>query len=200
MPAPGVLSRRPILNLPLQLSFRSAHNGKLVQRHLSTYRRLKQRFRVKPDISFGQNAVQEGCIIYNPPSSSPSVYRTPTKFLPSHDARRQLRVDSSLNVPTTTGNLPHVFKPSQNKKTLTAKHIEDMRQLRLEDPVTWSRGKLAKRFGCNSLFVGMVCEASLEKKAIQRQVLEAVRSRWGTRRAVAREDRELRKEVWARDR
>jgi len=45
----------------------------------------------------------------------------------------------------------------------------------------------------------MVCEAGPEKKAMQKQVLEAVKSRWGTKRTLAREDRALRKEAWATD-
>lgn len=65
--------------------------------------------------------------------------------------------------------------------------------------MTWSRNKLAKKFNCNPVFVSTVCEASPEKKALQRQVLEAVKSRWGKKRSIAREDREIRKQTWAKD-
>ncbi|WEW60375.1 hypothetical protein PRK78_005860 [Emydomyces testavorans] len=201
MVSPVVLVKRPILTLPFLLPFYCESTALVAQRSQSTYRRLKQRLRVKPDASFGYSpAAENDHIIYNPPSNAPSVYRTPTKFLPPNDVRRKLRADSDFDVSNTTQNLPLVFKPSSDKKQfLTAKDIEEMRQLRLRDPMIWSRGKLAKRFGCSPLFVGMVCEASPEKKTIQRQVLEAVKSRWGTKRTIAREDRELRKEVWARD-
>lgn len=201
MASPIVLPKRPILTLPFLLPFCSESTVLIAQRNQSTYRRLKQRLRVKPDASFGSSPQESDHIIYNPPSSAPSVYRTPTKFLPPNDVRRKLRADSDPDISNSTNELPRVFKAaSASKHYLTAKDIEEMRQLRLKDPMTWSRGKLAKRFNCNPLFVGMVCEASPEKKAVQKQVLEAVKSRWGIKRTMAREDRELRKEVWARDR
>ncbi|EEP82118.1 conserved hypothetical protein [Uncinocarpus reesii 1704] len=196
MTSPVIIPRRPVLNLPFLLPFCSESTSLLVQRNQSTYRRLKQRLRIRPDASFGHPPAQDyDHIIYNPPSSAPSTYQTPTKFLPPNDARRKLRSDSDLGVSSSVGNLPLVFKrPSAKRDLLMAKDIEEIRRLRLQDPMVWSRGKLAKRFGCSPLFVGMVCEASPEKKAIQKQVLEAVKSRWGVKRTIAREDRELRKE------
>ncbi|EAS36751.3 mitochondrial 54S ribosomal protein YmL20 [Coccidioides immitis RS] len=200
MPAPAPLPKRPILSLPFLLPFCS-ESTVLAQRNQSTYRRLKQRLRAKPEASFGQSPTQKyDHIVYNPPSSAPSVYRTPTKFLPPNDIRRKLRSDSDFDITSTPHSLPLVSKRSSPKKNiLTAKEVDEIRQLRLKDPVTWSRGNLARRFGCNTLFVAMVCEASAEKKAIQKQVLEAVKSRWGIKRTIAREDRQLRKEVLARD-
>lgn len=74
-----------------------------------------------------------------------------------------------------------------------------MRSLRAKDPVSWSRQSLAKHFGCNPMFVAQVCEASLEKKDMQLKLLEAVKSTWGKKRTIAREERSLRKELWAKD-
>jgi hypothetical protein len=82
---------------------------------------------------------------------------------------------------------------------LNPSDIEEIRKLRLNDPMTWSRWKLAKRFDCSPMFIAMVCEASPQKKEIQKQVLGAVQSRWGAKRRMAREDRQLRKESWGRD-
>lgn len=103
-------------------------------------------------------------------------------------------------VAANPNDLPNVYKPSEEGKYhLTPADVEEIRKLRLSDPMNWSRHKLAKRFECSPLFIAMACEASTEKKAIQRQVLESVQSRWGPKRRMAREDRQLRREAWGRD-
>lgn len=192
-------SRRPILGFPLPLPSCELASLEL-RRAQSSYRRTKQRLRVKPDASFGlPSDKSHDHIIFNPPSSSPSVYHTPTKFLPSNDARRTLRTDNHANAQDLE-ELPSVFKTCIEKKYhLTPSDITEIRKLRLSDPMTWSRAKLAKRFDCSPIFIAQVCEASPQKKEIQKQVLEAVQSRWGAKRRMAREDRKMRREAWGRD-
>jgi hypothetical protein len=195
----SAVPRQSLLNLPFLLpaSFLSLP----ARRNQSTYRRTKQRLRVKPDPSFTVPADEwQDHIIYNPPSSAPSPYQTPTKFLPPNDVRRTLQTGSQADESRDVERLPVLFKNVLEKKSyLTAQQVDEIRRLRREDPMTWSRNKLAKRFGCNPTFIKVVCEASPEKKAIQAEVVEAVRSRWGKKRSIAREDRALRKELWARD-
>ncbi|KAL3458487.1 mitochondrial ribosomal protein subunit L20-domain-containing protein [Aspergillus heterothallicus] len=192
-------SKRPIIGLAFLLP-----SYELValesRRAQSTYRRTKQRLRIKPDASFGSLSDKtEAHIIHNPPSSAPSAYHTPLKFLPPNDLRRTLRNDASYNS-LNADALPSVFKSLPEKKYhLTREDVEEIRKLRSTDPLTWSRWKLAKRFNCSPLFIAQACEASPQKKEIQRHVLEAVQSRWGAKRRMAREDRELRKESWGRD-
>lgn len=196
-----IIPRRPATNLPFLFPSCAELQPLFCKRHQSSYRRTKKRLRVKPDASFAPSSNQtHDHIIYNPPSSAPSVYHTPTKFLPPNDLRRKLRTDSQLEVVKEATSLPLMFKSaSETSKILGEAEIEDMRRLRAKDPMTWSRGKLAKRFGCSPLFVGMVCEASPEKKLVQKQILDAIKSRWGNKRSIAREDRELRRELWAQD-
>lgn len=196
----SIVPRRPFLTLPFLLPSWCESAALVFRRNQSSYRRTKQRLRVKPDASFGPSANQtHDHIIYNPPSSAPSVYHTPTKFLPPDDVRRTLRTDSPSGEPKEQ-DLPPVFKKTDEKKYhLTPADIEEIRKLRMSDPMTWSRWKLARRFDCSPLFIAMVCEASPQKKEIQKQVLEAVQSRWGVKRRMAREDRQLRKEAWGRD-
>lgn len=179
------------------------------QRYQSTYRRSRSRLNVKPDPAFLPSTTeQHDHIIYNPPSSAPNVYHTPTIFLPRTDKRRQLhqlaiRSDSKSAVtsPTSTQELPPVLgKSSQKRYHLTAEDMDEMRRLRTEDPLTWSSNKLAKKFGCSSIFVGFVTEGIVKEKIrVQKQVIEAVKSSWGVKRRTAREDRSLRKERWGRD-
>ncbi|KKK17211.1 hypothetical protein P175DRAFT_0505339 [Aspergillus ochraceoroseus IBT 24754] len=193
-------SKRPILGLPFLLPSCELVSLEL-RRSQSSYRRTKQRLRVKPDASFGSSSdTTQDHIIYNPPSSAPSVYHTPIKFLPANDIRKALRPSNSTT-PEKPQELPSVFKTpiAEKRYHLSPSDIEEIRKLRLSDPMTWSRWKLAKRFECSPMFVAMVCEASPQKKEIQKQVLEAVQSRWGAKRRMAREDRQLRKETWGRD-
>ncbi|PGG97009.1 hypothetical protein GX51_07558 [Blastomyces parvus] len=209
MASPVTYSRRNMLMLPFLLPSwsESATSTLVCRRYQTTFRRLKQRLRVKPDASFSPlppNSPER--IIYNPPSSAPSVYHTPTKFLPPDDIRRKLRATSFPGDPLQSqqqhpSRLPPVFRQQKNqtKNILGEQEIAEMRKLRLEDPMKWSRYVLAQKFGCSAHFVMQVCDAGPQKKAIQQQVLEAIKSRWGKKRTIAREDRQLRKELWARD-
>ncbi|PYH95206.1 hypothetical protein BO71DRAFT_210120 [Aspergillus ellipticus CBS 707.79] len=195
-----VASKRPLLALPFFLSSPCESVVLDLRRNQSSYRRTTQRLRVKPDASFGSSLIhtQEDHIIHNPPSSAPSVYLTPSKFLPSNDVRKNLRT-----APANSNNseeLPPVVRaPSEKKYHLTPSDIREIRRLRATDPMTWSRLKLAKRFECSPMFISLVCETSPQKKEIQKRVLEAVQSRWGSKRRMAREDRQLRREAWGRD-
>ncbi|EEH03154.1 conserved hypothetical protein [Histoplasma capsulatum G186AR] len=198
MACPVTYSRRNILILPFLLPSwsESAASTVVCRRYQSTFRRLKQRLRVKPDASFSPlSANSPERIIYNPPSSAPSVYHTPTKFLPPDDVRRKLRASSFPGDP----------QQQQQQNTHNSHRSFDKKAkpkpswLRLEDPMKWSRYALAQKFGCSTHFVMQVCDAGPQKKAIQQQVLEAIKSRWGKKRTIAREDRQLRKELWATD-
>ncbi|KAL3486183.1 mitochondrial ribosomal protein subunit L20-domain-containing protein [Aspergillus germanicus] len=193
------VSKRPILGLPFLLP--SCEPATLeLRRAQSTYRRTKQRLRIKPDASFGSSSDNsQAHIIHNPPSSAPSTYHTPLKFLPPNDVRRTLRNDASSKSQSPEA-LPSVFKSAPERKYhLTREDVEEIRKLRSSDPILWSRWKLAKHFNCSPIFIAQACEASPQKKEIQRQVLAAVQSRWGKTRRMAREDRQLRKESWGRD-
>lgn len=84
-------------------------------------------------------------------------------------------------------------------KILTGEEVAEIRNLRFSDPINWSQAKLAKKFGCSPIFVGQICEASPEKKELQKNLLAAIKSSWGLKRTIAREDRELRREKWFKD-
>ncbi|KAI5304433.1 hypothetical protein KEM56_006502, partial [Ascosphaera pollenicola] len=112
-------------------------------------------------------------IIHNPAPSAPSVYHTPTKFLPPNDVRRKLR--SAREERTINAQrLPAVQKIAVKPKILTADEIAEIRNLRFSDPINWSQAKLAKKFGCSPIFVGQICEASPEKKELQKHLLAAI--------------------------
>lgn len=178
----------------------------ITRRHEASARRTTKRLRTKPDPSFTSSIPpqnRQDHIVFNPPSSAPSPYHTPAVFLPPNDPRRTLLAkshhyanpyqDPERRLP------PPVRKPYEKKYHLTEKEILNIRKLRSENPHLWTRKILAEHFKCSQFFVGMICEASNDKKAEEERTLSAVKDHWGKRRRYAREDRQKRRELWGRD-
>ncbi|AEO63467.1 70dddb5d-2b6c-4512-bab2-1054921963d9 [Thermothielavioides terrestris] len=187
-------------------------------RQKSSAARTRRALRIPPHPSFfagpdgGTARPTTDEIIFNPPSSEPSVYHTPFKFLPKTDPRRRANLTSELLASSTTIQYPSSSSSSSSTATapkspedfpalgrvptqdkpphhLTKADIEEMRRLRAEDPVTNSVQTLARRFGCSKLFVLMCCQAPPEHRARVQAELEATQARWGPRRRAAREER-----------
>lgn len=194
-------TRQSLVTLPFLLPSWCELSTIAGRRYQSTYRRTKQRLRVKPDASFAPTQEKYDSIIFNPPSSAPDATHTPNIFLPKSDIRRNLvQPESPSSIPSE--DLPWATKaPKRQKYHLTVEDVKEIRRLRVLDPVAWSRWKLARKFDCSARFINMVCEPipQEQKQEIHKKVLEAVKSRWGAQRRMAREDRELRKEAWAKD-
>lgn len=181
------------------------------KRYQTTYRRSRSKLNIKPDASFLPSKTEtHDHIVFNPPPSMPNVYHTPTIFLPKSDKRRQLQnALSSTNLPATTstarpfnsGELPPpVRQPYEKRYHVTPEQMDEMRALRMQDPYEWSVIKLAKKYDCSGVFVQWVIEGLAEEKAAaQKLVTNVVKSRWGPKRRIAREDRAIRKERWTRD-
>ena len=189
-------------------------------RHASnnTYRRPRSRLNVKPDASFLPSKTERhDHIIHNPPPSMPNVYHTPTIILPKSDPRRNLpprpstTVANSLFPPASTANTstPSALPPSLRSVTMKRYHItedqvQEMRELYLSAPNEWNRYNLGKKFDCSPFFALQVIgdlrlPEEVTKRNVQKEVLDVVKSNWGVKRRVAREDRKVRKEKWFRD-
>ncbi|KAI8948427.1 mitochondrial ribosomal protein subunit L20-domain-containing protein [Xylaria longipes] len=182
--------------------FRSVFRSVASQRHQSTTSRTKKALKIAPHPDFLTPRSGQNHIIFNPPAAAPSVYHTPFKFLPKSDPRRQanlsrlLRSSSDLHAASGSAQLPPPSRKSElreKKYNVTREQVEEMRQLRAQDPRTWSVLKLAEKFECSALFVMMCCKASPEHKENERQRLEAIKARWGPIRMKAREERQKRK-------
>lgn len=201
MQSPLSATRQSLVSLPFLLPSWCELASISGRRYQSTYRRTKQRLRIKPDASFEPTQEKFDSIIFNPPSSAPAVTHTPNIFLPKNDIRRKLdQPEPTMSI--APEELPWATKaPKRQKYHLTVDDVMEIRRLRTLDPVAWSRWKLAKKFDCSARFISMVCEIipQAEKQEIHNKVLEAVKSRWGATRRMAREDRELRQEAWAKD-
>lgn len=193
-------------------------------RHESTARRHKKLLALPEAPSYTASR-SEPSLIFNPPSSAPSVYHTPLKFLPKDDKRRHLysaalsssnttalrRQTSPIAAPGTplsspshlpprpSAHLPApVRTPYEKKYHLDEAQIAEIRSLRLGDPDKWTRVKLAEKFGCSQFFVGMLVKAPEKAERVAKEH-EAQREKWGKRRKMAREERERRKVLWGRD-
>ncbi|ORY14953.1 mitochondrial ribosomal protein subunit L20-domain-containing protein [Clohesyomyces aquaticus] len=193
-------------------------------RHESSTRRHKKLLNLSDAPSYTPST-RTPTLIFNPPSSAPSVYHTPLKFLPQTDRRRQLysaalTSTTQTALRTRTPSIAHsgtplstpsflppkpstplpapVREPYEKKYHLTEKDMEEIRKLRTEDPDTWTRVRLAEKFGCSQFFVGMIVK-NTEKAERVREEHEKMRERWGPRRRMAREDRGQRRERWGRE-
>ena len=196
------LVRRPLIDLlsgrrQCLLSLNTS-----TRRHESSYRRTKQRLNVKPDASFllSKNSPQQDHIIFNPPSSAPSVLHTPIKFLPKEDKRRQLLAATAAKHPVPTRLPPQLrAKISVPHHHLTDKDIAEIQRLKRSDPDAWNNTKLARKFNCSSTFVSICLREcgvdDTQRKLEMKAKLEAIKTKWGPRRRKAREEQDKRFEL-----
>ena len=192
---------------------------KTCRRNAATFRRTRKALRVKVDPSFEPSkTATHDHIIFNPPSSAPNVYHTPSKFLPKSDPRRALytapkspaeapaapqSVLASIAAERASSTRPasslKSMRPIKEKKYhLTQEQIDEIRRLRKEDPREWTRVRLAEKFECSQFFVSLCCSAP-EIKAERDQELEAIKAKWGKRKREARDARQERKKLWGQD-
>jgi len=144
-------------------------------------------------------------------ASAPSLYSIPPSTRKSPTAFPVTKPGTALHESTSSlpsallprvpegSPLPPALKPPVEKKYhLTEEDVAEIRRLRMDDPKTWSRDKLAEKFGCSSFFIGVVVKNEEAGKAHERR-MEEVRSKWGPRKRDARAQRVRRKELWGRD-
>jgi hypothetical protein len=198
------LLRRPVYDLISGRSHSIFACNVAARRNESTFQRTKKKLNIKPEFSFvfSRSSPQQDHIIFNPPSSAPSVLHTPLKFLPKGDKRRQLLANAFTSTLASSSSLPPPVikpKPGYQRHHLSEEDVAEIRRLRTSDPEKWSRLRLARKFNCSSLFVGICCEATKEKVETEKARLEAIRARWGPKRRMAREDRVKRRESSYRD-
>lgn len=173
------------------------------QRHQSSYRRTHQHLNIKPDDSFllSNNSPQKDHIIYNPPSSSPSVLHTPLKFLPKEDKRRQLLTATTAKAATPApSRLPPLVRRSKlPHHHLTDADIAEIQRLKREEPDKWNNHKLARKFNCSSTFMSIcLSQCGYDDSAtrtVEKARLNGIMERWGPRRRMAHEDRLKRNEM-----
>ncbi|OLL23720.1 54S ribosomal protein L20, mitochondrial [Neolecta irregularis DAH-3] len=133
-------------------------------------------------------------VVYNPPASAPSPYVTPNAFLPKEKrAKGGIIGDTAKRLP------PPLGKIREKSYHVTPKQMEEMKTLRNANADKWTRGALAKKFGCSPLFVGMVVPAPVERVKKVEEDLERVKKCWTKRKLDIRDDRRRRREQWGMD-
>lgn len=191
---------RKLLNIPPAPAYPHAPTGSSGRSHVPS-----------PDL--GRRPAGDH-VIFDPPSSAPNVYHTPAKFLPASDIRRQLFAQplpasvqgnspsspSSQQQQQRSAALPPALRePYEKKYHVTPAQMEEMTALRRSDELTWTRARLAEKFACSKLFVGMVVQASEKRVAKLRRIEEGRRRSWGEKKRTARDERGRRREGWGRD-
>ncbi|KAI9312441.1 mitochondrial ribosomal protein subunit L20-domain-containing protein [Dichotomocladium elegans] len=100
---------------------------------------------------------------------------------------------SPVSSKTQAAAAPPLRTPHQKKYNLTEAQIAEMRQLRLEDPATWTRKKLAEKFGCSELFVSIASPAATTTTKAVEQIAP---KHDGYRRQLIKQNRERRRALW----
>ncbi|KAI5986784.1 mitochondrial ribosomal protein subunit L20-domain-containing protein [Pisolithus marmoratus] len=135
--------------------------------------------------------------IYRPPPSVPSPHSTTLD-----PASPLLKPQPSLSN-GSGGRLPPLLRPSSYKpqpERVSREVIEKIRELRLSEPRTYSRTKLAKMFNCTPNFISKIAALRRPQRKQFTGELEAkhaaVRERWGERKATVVAIRQKRREFW----
>lgn len=124
------------------------------------------------------------------------------KWKPSVPVQQTTFADGSVLIarqPVVEPSVQATVAPliNNNKQTIAKKlseaEIAELRQLRESDPTTWTRSKLAKKFGCSELFVSIAAPSS---KTAAVATEEAVVSNHGYRRRLITQERQKRKALW----
>ncbi len=204
-------------------SSKSSLTSLTIYRTAATRRRLKRALNIPPHPSFLANAGSNpgvDTIVINPPSSAPSVFHTPFKFLPKEDPRRRANLASLFSSARTASttiayndpnlhalssasadpetSLPPRFRTKNDAELLPTRHhlteadVAEMRRLRAEDPEINSVLALSRRFQCSKLFVLMCCQASTEHQQKRQAEKQSIIDRWGPRKQAAVNERRRR--------
>lgn len=187
----------------------------------ATSARTRRALNIPPHPSFlstDPKLLDGDTIIFNPPSSAASVYHTPFKFLPKTDPRRRANLaslfESHFNTATATAtasvaaaavpaavdasHMGPVVMPKPefaDRPPVTKAEVEEMRQLRHDDPHRWNVKALSDKYQIPQSFVMACCQAPKEKIEFERKKLELVARRWGAAKRKAKEDKERRREM-----
>jgi Mitochondrial ribosomal protein subunit L20 len=136
---------------------------------------------------------QDLTFIHRPPPTAPSPFSLTTA------PTSPLLLDPS----PIRGPLPPFIRPSADKAEpprASDEVVTKIRRLRLSNPTKYTRGKLAKMFGCTSSFVaGIAALKKPQRTALIRTRDEKhteAREKWSEKKSMVRAIRVKRREFW----
>jgi hypothetical protein len=170
----------------------------------------RQRYRA-PDPLLKAKAAPEALagdnltLVRRPPPSAPTPHSFTTNpaspLLRPPTLEHGTAAGSDGSTTSATAELPPAVRTERHVAArASAEDMAEMRRLRTADPALWTRGRLAKEFGCTQAFAGMVAPlknvARKEVLAVRDEEHAGRRARWGERKRTAVEIRRKRKEFW----
>lgn len=133
-----------------------------------------------------------------------NIETLPLGFIPKDDPRRQYI--KHLKYQEKDAQLSKLAPPvlvskstvEGKKYDLKPEDIAEIQRLRAQDPVKNSRKALAQKYNVSPLFISIVSDAPQAHKQEMNSRLSTIKSKWHPKRAIAREDRKKRQELWYR--
>ncbi|SNX82585.1 related to sulfide:quinone oxidoreductase, mitochondrial precursor [Melanopsichium pennsylvanicum] len=134
------------------------------------------------------------------PSGETFIVRPPPTASPVRTTVYQAQPLLSAVPTNDTSNLPPALRPrsklTQRSDAITSEQIATIQRLRKEDPITYTKTKLAKKFKCSPLFVSIVAPLPESVKMVKKQQEDLKKASWGLNKRVARAEREERRLLW----
>lgn len=159
-------------------------------RPTNLYNPVRSAFNLKPKPIQG--------LIHNPPAAAPSLKDTPRAFLPKTDPRLTVLAEKyKTYTPEELADMPIIYA-HKKEYNLTPETVQEIIELRHEDPEKWSVAKLAQKFNVDTRKVNVITGFSKEKQKKVLSELQTVKSQWNAGKKSARHDRLRRKQMWLR--
>ncbi|SPO21682.1 related to sulfide:quinone oxidoreductase, mitochondrial precursor [Ustilago trichophora] len=135
------------------------------------------------------------------PSGETFIVRPPPSAAPVRSTIYQPQPLLSAQPASDTSSLPPALRPRSRRSgnasdAITPDQIATIQRLRKEDPITYTKTKLAKQFNCSPLFVSIVAPLPKAVKQVKKQQDELKKQSWGLNKRVARAEREERRLLW----
>lgn len=96
--------------------------------------------------------------------------------------------------------MPLIYGISNSRNyDVTPEIVKRIVELRAEDPNRWTIAKLAREFSINQNVVNVVTGVNKERKGKLNTELEEMKKDWSQNKAISREDRKKRVQMWLRN-
>lgn len=170
-----------------RLAAKGAHKGAVKTRFPTKFNPVRSAYKQKI-------LTPEG-VVYNPSPAAPTPLETPAAFLPPRDKRSYVKDRRDYPV----DQMPVLNTSPRRTYHLTEHDAEEIQRLRWEEPATWTRKALAKKYGVSEAVIGMVSTPHPDRMAEMETRLETIKGMWNDKRARARMHQHQRKLFWLRD-